>query len=107
MITVDDLKTYLRVDGTAEDALLASLLAAATSYIDKQTGKTQVKTSVDASGAPVYAAISTSELYNTCVKLMVAHWYENRGVEIAGSLTRITHSVDALVQHISMCGDYV
>lgn len=106
-MTLAELKLYLKVDGADDDALITSLLSAATSYIDKQTGKTQVKTSVDASGTPVYAAISTSELYNTCVKLMVAHWYENRGVEIAGNLTRITHSVDALIQHIAMCGDYV
>ena len=106
-MTVAELKLYLKVDGTDEDALLESLLAAATAYIDGQTGKTKVKTGVDEAGAAVYAAISTSDLYNLAINLMCAHWYENRGVEMAGNLTRITHSVDALVQHISMCGDYV
>lgn len=100
-MTVDDLKIYLRVDGTDDDDLISGLIAAATSYIQRTTGKTKVVISA------VEADISTDELYNICLKMMIAHWYENRGVEIAGNLTKISHSVDALVAHISLCGDYV
>lgn len=106
-MTLDEVKLYLRVDSTDEDAGITALLAAATSYINQQTGKTKKITGTDEAGLPVTIAIDTDDLYNLCIKLMVAHWYENRGVEIPGSLTRITHSVDALVNHISMCGDYI
>jgi len=106
-MTVAELKLYLRVDGTDEDTFLSSLITAATNYINEQTGKTQVKTGIDEAGAPVYSAITSSEVYNQAVKMLCAHWYENRGVEIAGTLTRITHSVDAIVQHIACCGDFI
>ena len=66
-----EIKDYLRVDHNDEDVLLMSLLAAAESYIKQTTGKTLKGT----------AAINTDELYNLCVKLMVAHWYENRAVQ--------------------------
>lgn len=100
-MTLNDTKLYLKVDNTADDTFIQSLIAAATSYINQQTGKT--KKVVD----DVEVDISTDELYNLCLKMMIAHWYENRGVEIAGNFTKISHSVDALVSHIALCGDYV
>ena len=100
-MTVEELKLYLRVDGTEDDGLIGSLLTAATSYIQRTTGKTKVVV------AGVESDIANDESYNICIKMMVAHWYENRGVEIAGNLTKISHSVDALVAHISLCGDYI
>jgi len=99
-MTLEELKLYLRVDGNDEDALIQSFLTAATNYIQRQTGKTKVRS------GDGYVSIENDELYNLCVKLMVAHWHSNRGVEIPGTLTKITHSVDALINHISMCGDY-
>lgn len=38
MITVEDIRTHLRIDGPDEDAYLAALLAAAVEYIGKMTG---------------------------------------------------------------------
>jgi uncharacterized phage protein (predicted DNA packaging) len=95
-MTLDEAKKYLRVDTTADDTLIQSFITAATTYIYGQTGKTLYKGAV----------ISTDELYNLCLKMMLAGWYENRGPEIAGNLTKVSHSVDALICHISICGDY-
>ena len=103
-MTLDDVKLYLRVDTSDDDALIQSLITAAEMYIKQQTGKT--KKIVGAKKTD----ISTDDLYKLCVKLLVAHWYENRGVETSGGrvvVTKISHSVDALVNHIAMCGDYV
>lgn len=105
-MTLEDLKTYLRIDGSDDDVLIQSLMTAASSYIKKTTGKTQIITGANEDGTPVLADITTDELWCLTVKLMVAHWYENRGVEIPGTLTKISHSVDALINHIAMCGDY-
>lgn len=106
-MTLDDLKTYLRVDGNDDDAQVTAILAAATGYINRQTGKTKVRIGIDDAGLPTYGAISDDELYNLCIKVLCAHWYENRGVEVVGNVTKLSHSVDALVNHISMCGDYI
>ena len=91
-MTLDDIKNYLKVDHGEDDALIQSLIAAARQYIEKQTGK-------------IYKP--DDEVWNICIKLMVAHWYENRGIEVAGTIiARIGHTVDALINHIAMCGDY-
>ena len=95
-LTTADIKLYLRVDHTADDTLIAALLTAATAYVKNQTGKTLIGTT----------AITEDEVFRLCVKLLCSHWYENRGIEIPGSLTKITHSVDAIVHHIAMCGEY-
>lgn len=92
-----EIKNYLKVDHNDEDVLLMSLLAAAESYIKQTTGKTLKGT----------AAINTDELYNLCVKLMVAHWYENRAVQSPSATNDFSFSVQALINHISLCGDYV
>ena len=107
-MTLDDVKLYLRVDTSDDDVLIQSLITAAESYVRQQTGK--IKKIVVVDGEPTEIDIATDELYNLCVKLLVAHWYENRGVEKASSrntIAKISHSVDALVNHIAMCGDYV
>lgn len=96
-MTLSDVKLYLRVDTTADDALITSLMTAAESYIKQTTGKTLKGT----------AAINTDELYNLCVKLMVAHWYENRAVQSPTNLTKIDYTVQALINHISLSRDYV
>lgn len=106
-MTLETIKEYLKIDGTDEDVLLTSLISAAEGFIQKTTGKTRVKTGVDESGLPTYAAISTDELYNTCVKLMIAHWFENRAVQATTQLNDFSFSATALINHIAMCGDYL
>ena len=91
------MKSYLRIDDTSEDTLITALISAAESYIQQTTGKTLKGT----------ANINTDELYNLCVKLMVAHWYENRAVQANTQLNDFSFSVQALLQHIATCGDYL
>lgn len=101
-MTLDDAKLYLKVDTSDDDALIQSLITAAETYIKQQTGKTKKIVGAEEKD------ISTDDLYNLCVKLLVAHWYENRGPEAVGTVVaRFSHSVNAIIHHISMCGDYV
>lgn len=95
------MKLYLRIDNVDEDDLIESFMKAAADYIKRMTGKTKVVVN------SVEADISTDELYNTCLKMLVSHWYDNRGAEISGSTTQISYSVNAIVVHIATCGDYV
>ena len=95
-LTIADIKLYLRVEHTADDALITALLSAASSYINEKTGKTKCGET----------AIAEDQVYRLGVQLLCAHWYENRGVEIPGSLTKISHSIDAIIDHISLCGEY-
>ena len=102
-LTLDDLKLYLRVPDDTDDVLIKSQLAAAEAYIAGKVSKTQrfVK-----DGEPL--ALADDELYRQCVKLMVAHWYENREIVSSGSAAQspVRHTVDAILAHIEGCGDY-
>ena len=105
-MTLTTIKEYLKINSTDEDFLLTSLISAAEGFIQQTTGKTQVKTGVDESGVTTYAAISTDELYNTCVKMLVAQWFENRGVQATTQLNDFSFSGQKLINHIAMCGVY-
>lgn len=100
-MTLCEAKVYLRVDHEIEDQFIQSLITAAEAYIIRTTGKTKVI--VDQEEKP----IQTDDLYKLAVKILLAHWYDNRGIELPGNYKKISHSVDALLDHISMCGDYV
>ena len=89
MITLAEAKSYLRVDTTAEDDLITSLINAAADYIHECTGK-------EDDGSPLYVL---------CEKILVAHWYENRMV-VASATTELPHSVQSMLTHIKLSGKY-
>jgi len=87
-LKIEDIKLYLRVDGTDEDALIASLQTAAIQYLQDTTGKTYD---------------TANELQNMLIKLLVANWYENRVANDGGN-TEVPHSITALMIHLSLTG---
>ncbi|MCQ4763232.1 head-tail connector protein [Cloacibacillus evryensis] len=101
-LSLEDIKLYLRVDDDAEDALILAQLAAAESYIKGKISKTQRLSG----GEPL--RLEDDPLYQQCVKLMVAHWYENRTISAVGTtVIGFKHAVDAILAHIEGCGDYL
>lgn len=94
---ISEIKLYLRITHDDEDALIESFCEAAENYIRQKTGKSK-------KGAD---DIANDVLYKQTVKLMVAHWYENRAVISPSATNKISHTVDALIDHISLCGDYL
>jgi uncharacterized phage protein (predicted DNA packaging) len=80
---LDEVKAYLRIDGTEDDILLGSLIAAAESYIKNATG-----IDVDES----------NDLHKLAVSLLVVHWYENR--QTVGNLNKIAFSLDSILMQI-------
>lgn len=95
-LTKADIKLYLKIDHTADDTLIDALLLASTSYINNKTGKTKAGET----------AINLDPVYQHAVRQICAHWYENRGVEVPVNLTKVAHSIDLLIEHIAMCGEY-
>lgn len=99
---LSDVKTYLRVDGDDEDALIQNLITAAERYAKAKTGKTKVI--VDNAEQD----IATDDLWCLGIKLLVADAYENRLSETSGTgVARFTKSADRIFDFIAMCGDYV
>lgn len=72
---LEDVKLYLRVDGTEDDNLLSSLLISTKSYIENATGLTEDM---------VQENEGIKELYYLTCKILIAHWYENRTPQTTG-----------------------
>ena len=70
LITLNETKEYLRVDGDEEDNLITSLINAAEVYLKNATGKT---------------FDSSNELARLFCLVLVVDWYENR-TYIAGKV---------------------
>ena len=92
MITLEEAKVYLKVESnvTEDDELITALISAASEYIQNATGK----------------ADSGSKIYDLCEKVLIAHWYENRGVATTANIIEMPHTVQAMLTHIKLSGAY-
>ena len=103
-MTPEDLnryKLYLKVDGNAEDALLEEFVTATKLYLKGVTGKTKVL--IDA----VEQDIETDTLWILTVKKIIARWYTHRGDNLPQTVAKEDASIEMLINHIAMRGDYV
>lgn len=99
MDMLEQVKLYLRVDGTLEDDLIESLISAAEEEIKTASGKTKTAAGKD---------IAVSPLYQTAVKMLVAHWYDNRGIEYVGKTAApISHSAQMIIAKITTSKEYI
>lgn len=80
IVSLDEVKTWLRVDFTDDDALLTTLISAAEQYLKNATGNT---------------FDSSNELAQLFCLVLVADWYENR--ELVG---RVSDQVRPIIQSI-------
>jgi len=69
---LQEVKEYLRVDSADDDNLIGLLITAADQYLKKS--------GCDESTDP--------ELYGLAQKLLISHWYENRGVVLVGTVSK-------------------
>ncbi len=81
---LEELKLYLHADDVEEDVIISGLQLAAEEYL-KNAG-----ISVDYS----------KELYKLAVKILVAHWHENRAVESEKSMSKLSFSLDAIITQL-------
>lgn len=71
ILTLEEVKNYLRVDLEEDNALIESLIAAAEAYLKSATGKEYPET--DSAGNKI-----GYELEKVYLNLLIAYWYENR-----------------------------
>lgn len=83
MVLLDDVKLYLRVDGQDEDSVIQGLIEAAKQYIQTGTGVTFT---------------DTDARHVLTLKMIVAHWYDNRG--LVGSTAELPFTVTAQLLQI-------
>ncbi len=94
-VTLAELKAFLKADydeDTEEDTLIASLGAAAVSYLEQTTGKT---------------FSDDSDLFCLAEKQLVLHWYENRtAFSTKTNVNELPHSLQAIITHIALSSAY-
>ncbi len=78
---VNELKSYLKVTDNEENDLIEGLQKAAEEFLANEG----VQVSYD------------RKLYSLAVKLLVAHWYDNRMVQSDKPYTNLSYSLDAIV----------
>lgn len=78
-----DVKLYLRVDDYSEDEVIQGMIDAAKQYIQTGTGVTFDE---------------TNARHLLTLKMIVAHWYDNRG--LVGNTTELPFTVTAQLLQI-------
>lgn len=80
---LNDVKLYLRVDDYTEDEVIQGMIDAAKQYIQTGTGVTFDE---------------TNARHLITLKMIVAHWYDNRG--LVGNTTELPFTVTAQLLQI-------
>ena len=85
MITLEIAREWLRIDGTANDAIISGLLNAAPAYIEMATGATQLEQ-------------ETLPLADTVTKFLLTLWYNAEQSEAE----RLQRTIDNLLKALTV-----
>ncbi|KXZ40013.1 uncharacterized phage protein (possible DNA packaging) [Alkalithermobacter thermoalcaliphilus JW-YL-7 = DSM 7308] len=87
ILTVDEVKDFLKIDHEYDNQLIYSLIIAAENYIKNATG---------------IEFDDSNELAKLAVKILVSHWYENREINTDKS-SKLSFSIDAILTQLKYC----
>jgi uncharacterized phage protein (predicted DNA packaging) len=85
-MNLEDAKLYLRIDDNEEDFFLQGLITAVDTFINNAVGN-----------------VIKDELYDIAMMLLLAHWYENRGV--IGKSDALPFSFQSILFQLKYCGE--
>lgn len=83
VVSLADMRDYLRLDNTANDRILADLIEAAAVYITQTTGMD----TTDQADNP---------LARSAIKMLVATWYDPQGIDATASERAVTEMLKHL-----------
>nr|UVX93175.1 MAG: head-tail connector protein [Bacteriophage sp.]DAS60281.1 MAG TPA: head tail connector [Caudoviricetes sp.] len=83
VVSLADMRDYLRLDNTANDGILADLIEAAAVYITQTTGMD----TTDQADNP---------LARSAIKMLVATWYDPQGIDATASERAVTEMLKHL-----------
>lgn len=83
VVSLADMRDYLRLDNTANDGILADLIEAAEVYITQTTGMD----TTDQADNP---------LARSAIKMLVATWYDPQGIDATASERAVTEMLKHL-----------
>ncbi|MEY8414800.1 head-tail connector protein [Tissierella praeacuta] len=92
LITIDEAKEYLRVDGDEDNAIINTLIKASEEYLKNATGKT---------------FDDTNNLARLFCLLLVVDWYENRGLTAGKVGDKIRPVINSMLAQLNYCYEEV
>jgi uncharacterized phage protein (predicted DNA packaging) len=81
-MTLDEAKTYLRVDGNEDNALIESLIASSAAYLTNA------------------GAQDDGNLYKLAQLMLISHWYENREPE--GKADKLAYGLSGIILQLQL-----
>ncbi len=91
IVSLDESKNWLRIDGTEDDMLLQSLINSAEIYLKNATGI-------------IYD--NTNELAKLFCLVLITDWFENR--ELVGKASdKVRHTINSILMQLSYGVDIV
>lgn len=88
LITLDETKKYLRVDGDEENSLIESLISASETYLYNATGK---------------EFDNTNQLARLFCLVLVVDWYENRGLNVGRVGEKTRPVISSMLSQLNHC----
>ena len=89
IVTLEETKQYLRVDGDDEDALITSLITAAEEYLKNATG---------------IQFDDTNSLAKLFCWVLVTDWYENREYTFTGKVSeKVRPIIESMLTQLKYC----
>ncbi|MGL5191334.1 MAG: head-tail connector protein, partial [Cetobacterium sp.] len=76
---LEEVKLYLRVYDDSDDLEINSFIIAAENYLKNSGINTEI--------------LVENELYKLTIKMLVSHWYDNRGIETSNNMNEISLSL--------------
>lgn len=88
-LALSDIKNYLRINHSIDDAYLESLIELSKTFINEQTGVEYT---------------DNDKVYQQGVFFLVAHLYDNRSPISEKAVNTVPFTLDAIIRHIKIRG---
>src|ERR1035437_40652 len=98
-LSLAEAKAFLRVETSDDDDVICALIAGSRIHVEAQTRRALITQSwrISADVWPDDGRRTLSQALRQAARLLVAHWYENRGLVTVGTATVLPQSVAALI----------
>lgn len=95
ILTLEEVKNYLRVDYDDDDNYIYSLIFASENYLYNATGK---------------QFDSRNELAKQCCRVLIYDWYKDKGLTIRSTKNtnvgeKVKYTVQSMIQQLKYCED--
>lgn len=88
IISLEEVKLYLRLDNLEEDSLIEPLIGAAEAYLKNATGMDFDR---------------TNHLARLFCLILIADWYDNRGLTVGKVGDEVRPIIDSILAQLSYC----